>query len=60
MTAADAFCLSPRDWMKIEESYAAVADLDAEQMLAKLLSGATFTEKKFLALGVMIGRRSVL
>lgn len=60
MTVQRAFCLSPKQWTEIEDSYEAVAHLEAEQMLATLLSGATFDEKKFLALGIMIGRRSVL
>lgn len=58
MTVRDAFALSPKQWEEIEEEYEALLRKNAEQMVASLLSGATFPERKMLALGIMCGRAS--
>lgn len=58
MTARDAFSLNPRQWEELEDRYGEVAEMEAEEMLAVLLRGATIEQQKYLALGVMVGRAS--
>jgi hypothetical protein len=59
MTVRAAFVLSPQQWEIIESKYEAIANQNAEEMVVALLSGATFEQKQYLALGIMIGRASM-
>lgn len=59
MTVREAFCLSPIEWDKIESEYEALLHKTPEEMIVALLSGATFDQKKALALGIMVGRSSM-
>lgn len=58
MTAKDSFSFTAREWAQLEEEYSEVAHLPADRLTARLLSGATKEQQKFLALGIMIGRMS--
>jgi hypothetical protein len=58
MTAKDAFKLTAREWVDLEEQYSQVACLPADRMLARLLKDASKNEMKALALGIMVGRAS--
>jgi len=60
MTAKDAFSLSPKQWEEIESQYEKVAKCNAEEMLVDCIQGASADQQKFLALGIMIGRNSVI
>ncbi len=59
MTVREAFRLSPKEWEVVESKYEEIAAQDADGMVAALLKGATFDEKKFLAWGIMVGRQSM-
>ena len=58
MTAKDAFSLTPAEWDWVEEIYSKVAGMPAEEMLVELLAGASATQQRYLALGIMVGRAS--
>ena len=54
MTAKDAFSLSPTQWEEIDEQYRQVMGLNIDEMLVKLIKGATPDQQKYFALGIMV------
>ena len=60
MTIMDAFAFTPKQMSAVEDAYQKVIEMQPEDMVSTLLSGCEFDEKKMFALGIMVGRSSIV
>ena len=58
MTIVDAFNFTEQEWDEVNAAYEAVEGKSPEEMFIAVLGGLSPTERKALALGVLIGKRS--